>query len=152
MKLQMDGGGEIEGEYVQSDGGGLHFIEGHGVPRDQQKRKEIMTDEALANEGQESIRKETEERIKIWSTKAPSVGDMVLYVLSDLDGTAPYKGEVRPAIITRVWDNPVRKDSVVQLQVFTDGQNDGMANVEWRTSVHQDHKKSPGTFHYVILT
>ncbi len=141
MKLQMDGGGEIEGEYVQSDGGGLHFIEGHGVPRDQQKRKEIMTDEQ---------RKEADERIKIWSTKAPSVGDIVLYVLSETDGTASYKGQVRPAIITRVWDNPVRKDSVVQLQVFTDGHNDGMANVEWRTSVHQDHKKSPGTFHYVL--
>lgn len=39
MQLQMDGSGEIDGEYVQSDGGGLHFIEEHGVPRDINKQE-----------------------------------------------------------------------------------------------------------------
>ena len=38
----MDGGVFIEGEFIQSDGGGIQFIEGHDVPRDQQKRKENM--------------------------------------------------------------------------------------------------------------
>lgn len=137
MKLQMDGGGEIEGDYVQADGGGLHFIEGHGVPRDQQ-RKETMSNEA------------TNERIKIWSTKAPSVGDRVFYVLSENDGGARNAGEIRPAIITRVWGTPTTREHAVQIQVFTDGQNDNLANVEWRTSVRQDHLKSPGTFHYVL--
>lgn len=90
----------------------------------------------------------TKDSIKIFRTHCPSIGDQVLYVLSDTDGEGRSKGEIRPAIITQVWDNPSTRDSVVQLQVFTDGQNDNLANVEWRTSVHQDHEKSNGTFHY----
>lgn len=81
-------------------------------------------------------------------TKAPSIGDWVLYVLSETDGGGRNQGEVRPAVITRVWDNPATRDSAVQLQVFTDGQNDNLSNVEWRTSVHQDYKKCLGSFHY----
>lgn len=109
-----------------------------------------MSDQTLAKEGSDRIRKETEERIKIWATKAPSVGDQVFYVLSDNDGGSRNAGEIRPAIITRVWGTPTTREHAVQLQVFTDGQNDNMANVEWRTSVLQDHMKSPGTFHYVL--
>lgn len=41
----------------------------------------------------------------------PTVGRIVHFHLSD--------GEVRPAIIVRVWS-----DTCVQLQVFTDGYND----------------------------
>jgi hypothetical protein len=136
MKLPMDGGGFTEGEFVQSDGGGLQFIEGHGVPLDQQQKENMSTEETKAS-------------IKLHKTKTPRIGDHVLYVLSDTDGSRS-KGEIRPAIITRVWDDPASRDSVVQMQVFTDGQNDGLQNVEWRTSVHQDFEKSPGTFHYML--
>ena len=70
----------------------------------------------------------------------PSIGRTVHYVLPN--------GEHRPAIITRVWDQVPTESSVVQLQVFTDGSNDGLQNVEWRTSVHQDNAtKAPNTWH-----
>jgi hypothetical protein len=91
---------------------------------------------------------EARDTVKLYKTKAPSVGDQVLYVLAPYDGRASNQGEIRPAIIVRVWDSPASRDSVVQLQVFTDGVNDALSNVEWRTSVHQDHEKSFGTFHY----
>jgi len=69
----------------------------------------------------------------------PSIGRTVHYVLSP--------GQERPAVIVRVWDEKPTEKSVVQLQVFTDGENDGLKNVEWRTSVHQDNAKAPGTWH-----
>lgn len=70
----------------------------------------------------------------------PSIGRIVHYVIGG--------GHHRPAIIVRVWDQAPKEDSVVQLQVFTDGSNDGMQNVEWHTSVHQDASGiKPGTWH-----
>jgi hypothetical protein len=65
----------------------------------------------------------------------PSVGRIVHYVLRNDDRNA---GQHRPAIITRVWDPVPHAGSAVQLQVFTDGSNDGLENVVWRTSVMQD--------------
>lgn len=79
--------------------------------------------------------------------KIPAVGDSVLYVLSEWDGEGRKKGDIRPAIITNIFGEP-HSDSYVQLQVFTDGQNDNLQNVEWRTSVMQDSNKTTGTFHY----
>jgi hypothetical protein len=74
----------------------------------------------------------------------PSVGRTVHYVLNE----GPSKGEHRPAVIVRVWDKEPTEKSVVQLQVFTDGSNDGFENVIWRTSVPQDAAdKLPGTWH-----
>ncbi|OLD63741.1 MAG: hypothetical protein AUF65_01150 [Chloroflexi bacterium 13_1_20CM_50_12] len=82
--------------------------------------------------------------------QVPSVGRIVHYVMSD----GRYPGEHRPAIIVKVWEeeNP---DSLVQLQVFTDGPNDylidvpGHNGVAWRTSVHHDEtKKKQATWHW----
>ncbi|HEX3640195.1 MAG TPA: hypothetical protein VHV10_02775 [Ktedonobacteraceae bacterium] len=80
----------------------------------------------------------------------PKVGDMVLYVLPD----GSYPGEIRPAVIVKVWgDQP---DSYVNLQVFTDSMNDyitahpGGSGIMWRTSVeHDEHEKSPGSYHRI---
>jgi hypothetical protein len=70
----------------------------------------------------------------------PSIGRIVHFVLPS--------GEHRPAIIVRIWDFVPTASSSVQLQVFTDGSNDGLNYVEWRTSVHQDAEtKAPGTWH-----
>ena len=70
----------------------------------------------------------------------PSIGRIVHYVISP--------GQHRPAIIVRVWDEQPTELSCVQLQVFTDGSNDGLQNVEWRTSVHQDATGlTPATYH-----
>ena len=60
----------------------------------------------------------------------PSIGRIVHYILSD--GRSP--GEHRPAIIVKIW-NP----DMLQLQVFTDGSNDGdvyKSGVFWATSVY----------------
>jgi hypothetical protein len=61
--------------------------------------------------------------------QVPSIGRVVHFVLPE----GPHKGEHRPAIIVRVWS-----DEMVNLQVFTDGQNDDADDVEWVTSAHQD--------------
>ena len=63
----------------------------------------------------------------------PSIGRIVHFVL---DG-GPHKGEHRPAIITKMWPNYNDREHV-QLQVFTDGPNDGEAyksGLFWATSV-----------------
>ncbi len=62
----------------------------------------------------------------------PSVGRIVHYVLPD----GPSKGEHRPAVIVKVWTNNPHLG--VQLQVFTDGLNDGTTyktGLFWATSV-----------------
>ena len=66
------------------------------------------------------------------------IGDIVGYVLSN--------GDIRPAIIVRIWD---RDTGCSQLQVFTDGQNDGLPNVEWATSILYDTDKKPETWHFL---
>lgn len=96
---------------------------------------------------------ETKASIKLHKTKTPSTGDLVFYVGGTKEEDGKISGEARPAIIVRVWEtpeNPATRDSHVQLQVFTDGMNDGLDNVVWRTSIHQDHEKGPRTFHYKI--
>jgi hypothetical protein len=82
----------------------------------------------------------------------PSVGRIVHYVLAEEDGVIntgyhPQAGEHRPAIIVRLWPCA----ATVQLQVFTDGRNDGLdgGNVFWATSRAQDEaEKKPGTWHW----
>lgn len=79
------------------------------------------------------------------------VGRHVHYVLeSDSykdDLNSGSYGECRSAIIVRAWSA-----ETVQLQVLTDGYNDGKqyaAGLVWRTSVHQDEEtKAPGTWHW----
>ena len=74
----------------------------------------------------------------------PSVGRIVPFVLPEPD----YQGhhEHRPAIIVRVWN-----EEMVQLQVFTDGINDGAhyaSGVSWQTSVNHDEAHSPRSWHW----
>lgn len=69
-------------------------------------------------------------------------GLLVAYALPD----GPYKGEVRGAIVTRVWN-----DTCVNLQVFTDGSNDGdqystAKGPTWKTSVVMGGPGTPGTW------
>jgi hypothetical protein len=77
-------------------------------------------------------------------------GRIVHYVLE----SGRSKGEHRPAIVVRDWK---QENGLVQLQVFTDGTNDLIAdfdgavgkNVVWRTSVHYSEAKEPGTWHWI---
>lgn len=73
-------------------------------------------------------------------SQVPSVGRIVHYVLPD----GRSKGEVRPAIIIRVWSQ-----TCVNLQVFIDHTNDyPIPQVEdlWRTSVMEGDKDQLGTW------
>lgn len=62
-------------------------------------------------------------------------------------------GVHRPAIVVRDWK---QENGLVQLQVFTDGLNDGFVdlnggpmNIIWCSSVlHDEETKEPGTWHW----
>ena len=94
-----------------------------------------------------------------------SVGSIVHYVLPD----GRSQGQHRPAIVVRDWTNAGTSypDGTVNLQVFTDGANDGFKDVHvfhlknderhefhttpdtlWRTSIHHSETKEPGTWHW----
>ena len=72
----------------------------------------------------------------------PSVGRIVHYVFKDRHGEMVH----RPAMVVRNWahENGMdagEADDMVQLQVFTDGTNDGpeyASGLYWATSVHED--------------
>lgn len=71
---------------------------------------------------------------KFMANQVPSVGRIVHFVLPD---SSRYPGEHRPAIIVKIWPeyNGIQH---VQLQVFTDGSNDGELfkdGLFWATSV-----------------
>ena len=73
-------------------------------------------------------------------------GRVVHYVLED----GPYKGEHRPAVIVRVW--PTELDYGCNLQVLTDGSNDGpqyAGGMVWKTSVPYSEEPKPRTWHWV---
>lgn len=85
-----------------------------------------------------------------------AVGRIVHYVLEN----GRSKGEHRPAIVVR---DGMQENGLVQLQVFTDGRNDGLGdnmtvghegtvevvqNTIWRTSIHYSEAKEPGTWHW----
>lgn len=76
-------------------------------------------------------------------------GRIVHYVLSE----GRSKGEHRPAIIVKVWEAH-RAQGTVNMQVFTDAQNDfnavqdGHSGMKWATSVHYSENKEPGTWHW----
>jgi hypothetical protein len=55
----------------------------------------------------------------------PSIGRIVHYCLE----SGPKEGEYRPAIIVKVWS-----ETCVNLQVFTDNDNDNLPNAYWVTS------------------
>lgn len=85
----------------------------------------------------------------------PTVGRITHYVLPD----GRSKGDHRPAVIVRVWGEdqvkagtlPAEALGTVQLQVFTDGSNDGdqyAAGIVWKTSVVHDEAGGLGTWHW----
>lgn len=73
----------------------------------------------------------------------PTIGRIVHYTLPD----GRSAGEVRPAIVVRVWDESHKS---IQLQVFTDDSNDGLPSVNWRTSVTESETGEPerGRWHW----
>ena len=78
----------------------------------------------------------------MFQTIVPNLGQAVFYALD----RGPNKGQLRPAIITRVWDPSPNEQSAVQPQIFTDALNDGLNCIEWRSSVLQG--ESPGQWQY----
>lgn len=68
-----------------------------------------------------------------------SIGRTVHYVLD----RGPNTGDHRPAVIVRVWT-----DTLVNLQVITDDENDKLNPVEWRTSVSLDDSAKNATWHW----
>lgn len=71
----------------------------------------------------------------------PTVGRIVGYVLESGSNV----GQVRPAMIVRVWN-----DDCVQLQVFTDGPNDGLPNTHWVSSAGRSENKEPRTWDWMV--
>ena len=74
-----------------------------------------------------------------------AVGRMVHYVLED----GPSKGQVRPATVVRIWEGSA--GGCCQLQVLTDGHNDGeqyAGGIAWKTSRLYDADGKPGTWHW----
>lgn len=73
------------------------------------------------------------------------MGDMVHYVLAE----GPNMLSHRPAVVVRVWDHDAE---MVQLQVYTDGTNDGpkyCSGIYWATSVHHSEATKYGhTWHW----
>lgn len=79
----------------------------------------------------------------------PTIGRIVHAVIQDANG-API---TRPAIIVRVWGETA--DAAINVQVFTDsggrlGENDGLPNCVWQTSLRHDETALPavGTWHW----
>lgn len=73
-----------------------------------------------------------------------TVGRIVNYVLP----SGPYRGEVRPCMVVRVWSG-----NLFNGQVFTDSpeaqdSNDCLPPVMWATSVVYNEDKHPGTWHW----
>lgn len=74
----------------------------------------------------------------------PTVGRIVHFVLDE----GKHAGEHRPAIVVRVWS-----DDLINIEVFTDGENDGYGqslrdNIVWQTSVRRDDSHRPHTWHW----
>jgi len=74
-------------------------------------------------------------------------------MIIDVDGSIVHfvlpSGAHRPAIIVRVCH---QKTGVCNLQVFTDGANDGPAyekGIVWETSVKYSEEKTPNTWHWI---
>ena len=63
-------------------------------------------------------------------------------------------GRIRPAIVVQVWrdaEGAPPTNGVCNLQVFTDGSNDGpwgASGVVWATSAVFDADGAPGTWHW----
>ena len=77
-------------------------------------------------------------------------GRIVHFVPGPNDGFSSPE-EHRPAVIVRVWDRTGDSGSV-QLQVFTDGGNDGPGKASglfWAMSVMHSERPEPRTWHFI---
>lgn len=88
-----------------------------------------------------------------------TVGRTVLYTYQEADlpvGKRHLAGEVRPAVIVRVWPNEFPQHGTFgedgyNIRVFTDGANDGFTQEEsvlWKTSIRLADEVLPGTCHW----
>jgi hypothetical protein len=87
-----------------------------------------------------------------------TVGSIVLYTYQESDlppGKRHLAGEVRPAIVVRVWPNEFPRDGTYEdgynLRVFTDSINDGFgfeAGILLKPSVRLVDEVLPGTCHW----
>lgn len=88
-----------------------------------------------------------------------TVGRTVLYTYQEADlpvGKRHLAGEVRPAVVVRVWPNEYPQDGTCgedgyNIRVFTDGANDGFTQEEsvlWKTSIRLADEVLPGTCHW----
>jgi hypothetical protein len=83
--------------------------------------------------------------------RKPSVGRIVGFVLGS--------GEVRPAIIVRVFEDDTGEivdEGVCNMQVFTNsngnkgfGDSDGLPPVIWKTGIDYDESHEPNTYHFL---
>jgi hypothetical protein len=95
--------------------------------------------------------------------RAPSatIGRVLHYCYSDYDLDEAHKhlvGEIRPAIVVRVWPNEYPGDDTADVlgngynvQVFTDGENDGKpSGFFWACSrkITSTSNPVPGTLHW----
>lgn len=82
--------------------------------------------------------------------KVPSIGRLVHYTYATHDVIADsVKGQSRPAIIVRVWGDAEDPRVTVQLQVFTDQENDGVdRGLLWVTSVQEAQEPTPGKWNW----
>lgn len=77
-------------------------------------------------------------------------GRIVHYVMPDGRSAA----ECRPGLVVKVWrdgNGSPPGNGVCNLQVFTDGMNDGPAyitGIAWKTSVVYSAEGAPGTWHW----
>jgi hypothetical protein len=72
------------------------------------------------------------------------------YAVHDLDAEHQHLvGESRPAIVVRVWPNEFGQKDGYNLQVFTDGANDGKPiGLHWATSRELVEEPAPGKCHW----
>jgi len=94
-------------------------------------------------EAVEAVTDAVDEAFGSGSTTQPAPikeGDLVNYSL-DLD--SPYAGQVRGAIVVKVWNA-----TCLNLRVFADGTNDYPPNVsDWKTSIVEGAPGAPRTWH-----
>ncbi len=81
----------------------------------------------------------------------PTVGRTVMFVMPGNAIRPDSEGQIRPAVIVRVFERPDGETPCVNLQVFVDGTNDGYLHdraTQWVTSCSFDADKLPGSWHW----
>jgi hypothetical protein len=73
----------------------------------------------------------------------PTLGRLVHFVLT----SGRNAGQHRPAIVVRVHEAKPKESSQLNLQVFTDGENDELPNVLHVERITRDEKAGANTWH-----